>query len=468
MMITTTSPPHPTVGSTERLLLVALDIGKDVHVAHARTAAGATILAPTRLSTLAHGFDTFTAHLDAWLASGAYDLVRLGHEPTGVYHDAWSSALLARYRPHLVGEATPPLSYRLLVPNQVKAERQRQSHRRRKSDAIDAVAMVNLLANDHGTPMTEVPAATQAMRLTLAALRQVEAQHMHRGVTLLRLLDRLWPGTLGNRHRYQRAHPDLPPLLHLVDTRPLERQRVRVLLEHCPDPHAIRALGVTGIQEMFRAHRARCGEQTARHIWHVFEQALLLPPDLCAALATQAQREFERYTTDEQQIADLEAEAIALLPQTDGQVLTTIPGSSPLLAARYLAGIGGDVSRFPSAKHLWSYAGYDPVYAESGNGTYVGHISHQGSASLRVTLFQMGFLASQHSGTTARVYARARERGLAEVPACIHAAHQVNQVCYALLTTQQPYEEQMTAAEAQCWRERARTWRKQKTRKRAA
>jgi hypothetical protein len=79
----------------------------------------------------------------------------------------------------------------------------------------------------------------------------------------------------------------------------------------------------------------------------------------------------------------------------------------------------------------------------------------------------LGFLASLHAGATARVYVRARERGLGEVPACIHAAHQVNQVCYALLTTQQPYHERLSDAEAQRWRERARAWRKQKTRQRA-
>jgi hypothetical protein len=53
------------------------------------------------------------------------------------------------------------------------------------------------------------------------------------------------------------------------------------------------------------------------------------------------------------------------------------------------------------------------------------------------------------------------------VAACIHAAHQVNQVCYALLTTQQPYHERLSDAEAQQWRERARAWRRQKTRQRA-
>ena len=46
-----------------------------------------------------------------------------------------------------------------------------------------------------------------------------------------------------NASAYQRTHPELPPLLHLVDTHPLQRQRVRVLLEHCADPYALRTLG---------------------------------------------------------------------------------------------------------------------------------------------------------------------------------------------------------------------------------
>jgi transposase len=103
-------------------------------------------------------------------------------------------------------------------------------------------------------------------------------------------------------------------------------------------------------------------------------------------------------------------------------VLATIPGLSALLAARYLAGIGGDVTRFPSANHLWSYAGYDPIINDSGNGRYHGPISRRGSPYLRVTLFQMGFLASRHNPATARVYVRARDRGVGDVKRMQHAA----------------------------------------------
>jgi Transposase len=137
----------------DRVLVVALDIGKDVHVLTLRSAHGDDLLPPTELDTLASGFAQLTSILDQHLASGAFDLVLLGHEPTGVYHEAWAAALIDRYRPHLTGQADPPLRYRLLTPTLVKQERQRATHRRRKTDAIDASAIAALLADGAGNPV---------------------------------------------------------------------------------------------------------------------------------------------------------------------------------------------------------------------------------------------------------------------------------------------------------------------------
>jgi transposase len=61
------------------------------------------------------------------------------------------------------------------------------------------------------------------------------------------------------------------------------------------------------------------------------------------------------------QIAANETAAATLVQHADGWVLTTIPGVNNLLVACYLAAIGGDILRFPTAAHLWSYAGFDPI-----------------------------------------------------------------------------------------------------------
>jgi hypothetical protein len=49
------------------------------------------------------GFERVTSVLDGLLNSGQYDRVVLGHEPTGIYHQAWSRALYDRYESHRTG-----------------------------------------------------------------------------------------------------------------------------------------------------------------------------------------------------------------------------------------------------------------------------------------------------------------------------------------------------------------------------
>jgi transposase len=434
-----------------RVLLVALDIGKDVHVLTLRTAAGDELLPPTELDTLGSGFAFLSSLLDLHLASGAFDLVLLGHEPTGVYHEAISAALVERYRPHLTGLAQPPFRYRLLNPSSVKQQRLRTTHRQRKTDAIDVAAIASLLAEGQGNPLALLDPPAQQLRLVLGELRRLTKQHFQLATDLLRTLDRLWPGALGDHRRFSRAHPDRAPLLHLVDSRPLQRDRLRVLLQYCPDPHALRALGPDGLRQLFHSHGLRCGPATVERILAVLDQSLLPPPAVSAVLATQLQQRFALYQTYEQQIASAEQQAQALLPLTSGHVLTSLPGIGPVLAARYLAGIG-DVSRFPSARHIWAFAGLDLNVSDSGNHRSKGAISQRGSPYLRATLYQIGFMTALHCPEMIALYQAARQRGLCDVRATIHVANKVNRVMYAMLVSQQPYRSPLTPQQEEHWR----------------
>jgi transposase len=85
---------------------------------------------------------------------------------------------------------------------------------------------------------------------------------------------------------------------------------------------------------------------------------------------------------------DRQAEAT---PQA--QVLCTLPGVGHYTALLLLAEIG-DVSRFPSPKHLVSYAGLAPTVHASGGHVRTGHISKQGSPWLRWILME----AALHAG----------------------------------------------------------------------
>jgi transposase len=62
--------------------------------------------------------------------------------------------------------------------------------------------------------------------------------------------------------------------------------------------------------------------------------------------------------------------------------IQAIPGIGPVLAAVFVAEVG-DVSRFPTARHLASWAGLTPSHHESDSTVHRGHITKQGSRLVR-------------------------------------------------------------------------------------
>jgi transposase len=64
------------------------------------------------------------------------------------------------------------------------------------------------------------------------------------------------------------------------------------------------------------------------------------------------------------------------------EAIQAIPGVGPVLAAVFVAEVG-DVSRFPSARHLCSWAGLTPSHHESDVKVHRGHITKQGSRLVR-------------------------------------------------------------------------------------
>jgi transposase len=120
-----------------------------------------------------------------------------------------------------------------------------------------------------------------------------------------------------------------------------------------------------------------------------------------------------------------DAEAIARLD--------TIPGVGPAVAETLLAEIGTDLARFPSAKHLASWAGLCPGNHESAGKRRRG-TTRKGSPSLRACLVQAAHAAARTKGTyLAAQYRRlASRRGRAR--AAVAVAHSILIIAYHVLT----------------------------------
>lgn len=437
--------------NTTDTLIVALDIGKNVHCL-ACYDGDLTELVPAReLRSDLDGFAQFRAIVDPWLTSGRFRQVLIGNEPTGVYHEPWAWQIHAAYLDPAAPPACP-VTYHWLNPLLSKRRREQASVRKRSTDALAVAAIAACLADGLGYP-AYLPDATTAQLIELVRTWEQQQQHVrHLARQLLPQIDRLWPGAIVDVKKFHQAHPDLPLPQPLVETDPLNRARVAALLLHAPNPYTVLAWTPAELIAFLRQHVGRGGPRTAERIFSVLRQAPLPPPDLAAILAARLQADYQTYHAATTRCAATESALVAVTPQTDARFVDSIPGIGPLLAARYCAAIGV-VSRFPSAAHVWAFAGWDPITDDSGDRRRSGQISRRGAPFFRDTLFLIGLHTAQHCPSIGLTFLDACERGLPFPKAVIHAAHKANRLCFALLRERRLYRPDDPAVQ-QAWEKR--------------
>jgi transposase len=137
---------------------------------------------------------------------------------------------------------------------------------------------------------------------------------------------------------------------------------------------------------------------------------------------------------------DLEIEAISRPFEEAIVLLDTIPGVARQTAEVIVAEIGIDMSRFPTADHLASWAGVAPGNNESGGKRRSGK-TRKGNQHLRTALVQAANAAARTRGT----YLRAQYQRLAprrgHKRAIMALAHSILVIAYHLIARSQPYRE---------------------------
>lgn len=126
--------------------------------------------------------------------------------------------------------------------------------------------------------------------------------------------------------------------------------------------------------------------------------------------------------------------------ETQLKRLETIPGIKRRLAEVILAEIGADMSRFPSARHLASWAGMCPGNNESGGKRLSGR-TRKGSPWLRTALVEAAHAAihSKDCYLAAQYHRLAIRRGGKK--ATIAVGHTVLVIVYHVLADEKDYEE---------------------------
>ena len=119
-------------------------------------------------------------------------------------------------------------------------------------------------------------------------------------------------------------------------------------------------------------------------------------------------------------------------------LLEKIPGVSRRIAEIIVAEIGVDMSKFPDAAHLNSWAGMCPGQNESGGKRRSGR-TRQGCSWLRTALIEAGWAAARHRSCflSARYHRVARRRGPKR--ACVAVGHSILTIVYHLLSSRCEY-----------------------------
>lgn len=241
-------------------------------------------------------------------------------------------------------------------PLAVARYRDRHSVARKKSDAVDAAALANILRTDMSAHRP-LPADSELVQAVAVLARAQQDAVWDRGQALNKLRSQL-------REFY-------PAILEAFAAHKhgLYAREARAILAAAPTPTAATKLTRRRLQSLLKqAGRVRGIQTEADRLHAVFQQEYLHQPPLVEeALGQQTSALLRRLNTaclNADQLEEATAQAFEKHP--DAAIIRSFPGLGSLTGARVLAEIGDDRARFTSASSLKAYAGSAPVTRASG------------------------------------------------------------------------------------------------------
>ena len=283
-------------------------------------------------------------------------------------------------------------------PNALKATRPRYEAAGGKSDGFDAFVLAELARTDSHRLRALRPDSdeTKALRALTRSREDLVAARVRLGNELRAQLQAFWPGAA--------------EIFFDVDS-----SIALAFLERYPSPADARGLGVKRLEGFLARHRYS-GRRPAAELLDRLRSA---PEGRAGALESEARRGavlglVSALKPIVAQIAELTSQiAGAVRAHPDGQVFLPLfkDPKSTITAARLVAEIGDDRSRYPTSEALAADAGMAPVARESGK-RKVASFRWACDKRLREAVACLADSTRHHHPWAREFYARARSRGL--------------------------------------------------------
>lgn len=395
------------------MFIVGIDIAKRSHVARIIDSEGQTVVKPFSIRNSCSGYNALVARMNK-ISNHKSEFI-LAMEATSHY---W----LALYT-RLCREG-----YRVVVlnPIQTHAMRELLNQNDTKTDEIDTLAIAETIRFGRYKP-SRVP------QDKLLALRELSrnryylidmASDLKRKITAL--LDQVFP-------EFEAQFSTI-----------FGKSALSVLKKYpTADKLAKAQLGKL-TQLLQTASNGRFGEWKARQLRETARDSFGIP-DCEGVYSTLILQFLQQLQSLQDGAAALERQMAEIFSQFDSP-LTSIPGIGPLLAAVILSEIR-DISSFPSADHLVSYAGLNPRVKQSGETKFGDtHMSKRGSPYLRRAIWMACINAVQYDPMFRAYYEKKAAEGMKYMCIIGHVTKKMTAVIFAVLRDNKVYQPVLPAA----------------------
>ena len=220
----------------------------------------------------------------------------------------------------------------------------------------------------------------------------------------------------------------------------IHRKWVLHLLARYVGPTKIKRLGKAKAAAFAQHYKARNPEPVIDAIFAaISEQTVTIAGAQYAEMgvamsAKDALLKLEHRKQIEQEVIEL----INDIPHT--QILLSMPGIGPKTAARILM-TTGDMSDFPTAGHLASYAGLSPRTNQSGTSIMSNSLNRAGNKKLKNALWQSSFASIRFHEHSRQFYERKRREGKRHNAAVVALARRRLNVLYAMMRNHKCYRD---------------------------
>ena len=404
---------HKIAQVTESTLVVGVDIGSERHYARAFDWRGLELTRKAfPFSNSLEGYQRFEQWVTELQDTKEKDVVLVGCEPTGHY---WFT----------FGDYVQSKGMKLVFvnPYHVKQSKEMDDNSPKKTDQKDPKTIAKLVVEGRYV-YPYIPTGVYAELRAAMDSRE-------------RILKEL--GATANRiQRWLKIH--FPEYLSVY--KQFHTVSGLMVLEQAPFPQDVIALGVDGVNRIWREAKLRSvGKKRAATLVEAAHNSIGRPGGRCSR--TELLLLLEDYRTKRQQLEAITAvleEEVRKIPHVDK--LLAIKGIGIVTVAGFLSETG-DITRFTSSKQIQKLGGLEIKESSSGKHKGRSSISKRGRKRLRKSLFQ-GVLPLIRSNAEFRsvyeYYTTRIKNPLKSKQAMIAVACKLIRVFYAILTKGTAYD----------------------------